>query len=340
MARRLATIRALNWWVARARDSRELRANFCVLQTADPKTGEYKLRIDEATPADGAAYRVLFATDRGDVFSGAVANVRPKRVVPTTRPAVFTTPLTDVTIPEGETLTLKCQCDGDPAPAVVWRRNGEELRADDRITIRLALDGTATLRIRDARKSDAGEFSVTAKNEAGESSSSCRATVLSADELPSAPKFVIPLAATQTALGATATFNVKVRGVPMPSVTFKLDGRPLDVDGARVRVEELGDGAHRLTIADVREADFGELVATASNESGSDECRATFSPSSDREKQRDSGGYAPRFNVALWDRRVPEQRYANAKRCNLSKVLILSCPRYSNVSVSFALSTA
>jgi hypothetical protein len=128
---------------------------------ANESTGEYGIRIDDSIPSDGAAYRVVFANDRGEIFSGAVAHVKAKKEESKGQPAMFLSPLQDTTIPVGETLTLKCQVSGDPMPtSVKFYRNGVELKPDDRLAIRLALDGTATLRLRDAQKSDAGDFKV------------------------------------------------------------------------------------------------------------------------------------------------------------------------------------
>lgn len=77
-------------------------------------------------PADGAAYRVVFESDKGEIFSGAVAHVRPKKDETKDQPATFVSPLQDTTIPVGETLTLKCQVSGEPMPTTVkWYRNGE-----------------------------------------------------------------------------------------------------------------------------------------------------------------------------------------------------------------------
>ncbi|KAI6178453.1 hypothetical protein M3Y98_00502400 [Aphelenchoides besseyi] len=215
---------------------------------ANEADGEYKLLIDSATPSDAAAYRVVFLTDKGDVFSGAVARVNKKQT---------------------ETLTLKCIVGGEPMPTLRWYRNGEELKPDDRITIRLASDGTATLRIRDARKSDSGEFLVKASSpNHADAESKCKVSVLSEDELPSKPKFIIPLKPTKSDIGARAEFTVKVRGVPTPELTFKLNGKPLDIDGSRIKLEDMRDGNWLLTIADVQEKDFGELSCKATNENG------------------------------------------------------------------------
>lgn len=86
--------------------------------------------------------------------------------------------------------------------------------------MRVALDGTATLRILDSKKEDAGSYSVTASNSAGESKSDCSVRVLGTDELPSEPKFVIPLRDVFVEMGAKAEMRVKVRGTPKPSLTW------------------------------------------------------------------------------------------------------------------------
>lgn len=99
-------------------------------------------------------------------------------------------------------------------------KGGVEIKKDDRTVMRMALDGTATLRLLDCMKADAGTYSVEAVNPTGEVTSECKATVLSAEELPSAPKFVIPLKDTGAELGGRAEFNVKVRGVPKPTIQW------------------------------------------------------------------------------------------------------------------------
>ena len=71
-------------------------------------------------------------------------------------------------------MTLNCQVAGEPLPEMKWFREGTQLTSDDRISIRLSLDGKAVLRMRDARKSDAGQFRVEAFNEAGSAESTCQ----------------------------------------------------------------------------------------------------------------------------------------------------------------------
>lgn len=101
-----------------------------------------------------------------------------------------------------------------------WYRNGTELKLDDRTAIRLALDGTATLRVRDSQNSDIGEYRVEAINKAGAAESKCQVKVLSDNELPSAPKFIIPLKRTEGTPGENALFRAKITGVPNPELTW------------------------------------------------------------------------------------------------------------------------
>uniref|UniRef100_A0A1I7S955 Muscle M-line assembly protein unc-89 n=1 Tax=Bursaphelenchus xylophilus TaxID=6326 RepID=A0A1I7S955_BURXY len=270
--------------------------------------GEYTLKVPAALPGDGAAYRVVFETDKGDVQTGCVAHVRPKKEEEKKSQPTFVSPLQDVTIPEGEILTLKCQVNGQPTPTVKWYRNGQELIPSDRIVQRLALDGTATLRIMDAKKEEAGDFKVIATNEVGTAESTCVVKVLSGDELPSAPKFIIPLKDTKTPIGGTAVFNVKVKGCPKPEVTFTLNGSPVPVDGNRIILEDLADGNWSLTINDITDADFGTLKCTATNENGKADCSAVFGLDDSQKGAKEEEGYPPKFNVPLWDRRVIDRQ--------------------------------
>uniref|UniRef100_A0A914PQ08 Ig-like domain-containing protein n=1 Tax=Panagrolaimus davidi TaxID=227884 RepID=A0A914PQ08_9BILA len=172
--------------------------------------------------------------------------------------------------------------------------------------MRLALDGTATLRVMDTKKSDAGQYKVVATNPSGSLDSSCKVGVLSSDEMPSPPKFIVPLRSTDAPLGAKAEFNVKVRGVPKPTIRFQLDGKNIPIDNDRITLEDMHDGNWCLTIKEVKEEDFGTLRCVAENENGKDECEAIFDQTGGRKpKARDEEGYPPRFNVPLWDRRVP-----------------------------------
>uniref|UniRef100_A0A914I5C8 Muscle M-line assembly protein unc-89 n=1 Tax=Globodera rostochiensis TaxID=31243 RepID=A0A914I5C8_GLORO len=278
---------------------------------SNPSTGIYSLSISSALASDGGAYRVVFENPRGgELSSGSVAHVRAKKRAAETSPALFLSPLEDVELPEGETLNLKCKVGGQPLPEEVqWFKDEIQLKPDgDRITIRLGLDGTATLRIRDVLLGEAGQFKATASNEAGQAETKCHVKVLSREPEPMAPKFVIPLRSMEGTPGERAEFTVKVRGVPTPELQWILNDAPIDfARETRFKLEDMSNGNWTMTIQDIQETDFGTLRCVATNAHGRDECDAQFDPSADwLAGQRDKEGWPPRFNVPLWGRRVPE----------------------------------
>lgn len=97
-------------------------------------------------------------------------------------------------------------------------KDGVKIQVTERIAQRLALDGTATFRILDAKTEDCGSYAVVATNSAGECRSDCKVNVISAEMIPTEPKFVIPLKATTGEIGSRADFRVKVKGVPKPEL--------------------------------------------------------------------------------------------------------------------------
>ncbi|VDN19931.1 unnamed protein product [Cylicostephanus goldi] len=241
-------VRTVKWY----KNGQELKSSPHMEQKKiSPK--KYELAINRAQMDDGATYKVVLANAAGECDSSAQLTVtkpnilkvleglkdvdaaKPKQVV---TPANFLSPLQDTEVVEGETLLLKCVVGGEPFPELVWTKDGVEIEKDDRIAMRVALDGTATLRIYDAKKSDYGQYRITAKNEGGTQTSACQVTVKEKGEEPSKPRF--------------------------------LNDQPLKMDD-RVTVEDLGAGNYCL--------------------------RPGREPGDDR--------YPPRFNVPLWDRRIP-----------------------------------
>lgn len=293
------------------KNGEEIDVNEARLQLKSlPENGVYSLQIADAVISDGAAYCVVFINDQGEVSSGSVTYVRALKTEPQLIPAKFLTPLHDQTITEGDTLTLKCQIAGEPQPEMKWFCNDVELTpsaADSRLTIRLALDGTVTLRLRDSLKTDSGKFSVQIWNEAGKAKSQCQVLVFTEAEQPCAPKFIIPLKRTEGIPGETCDFNVKVDGYPKPLLKWYLNKKPLELlDEERFLETDLNDGHYRLTIKEVKDEDFGVIQCVAHNEEGVADCDALFEPDVIwLTRKRVDEGYPPRFNVPLWDRRIP-----------------------------------
>lgn len=80
--------------------------------------------------------------------------------------------LKNVTVIEGESVTLECHISGYPSPKVTWYREDYQIESsiDFQITFQ---NGIARLMIREAFAEDSGRFTCSAVNEAGTVSTSC-----------------------------------------------------------------------------------------------------------------------------------------------------------------------
>jgi obscurin-RhoGEF len=92
---------------------------------------------------------------------------------------VFTVPLYNVKAYDGRPVTMECNVTGRPQPKITWSVDGTEIRpsADFRMSYEGAT-GRCALDISDVLPEDEGQYSVTAVNEAGKSSTSAYLTVL------------------------------------------------------------------------------------------------------------------------------------------------------------------
>ena len=80
--------------------------------------------------------------------------------------------LKNLTVTEGESVTLECQISGHPAPGIMWFR--EDYRIESSIDFQITYEGGfARLVIREAFAEDSGRFTCTATSEAGTISTSC-----------------------------------------------------------------------------------------------------------------------------------------------------------------------
>ncbi|VDN04253.1 unnamed protein product [Thelazia callipaeda] len=278
------------------KNGQEITANDRIQMVDDIEAGEYTLLIPQSLTSDGAAYRILLTNEHGEVQSGSIAHVKPKKLEPTTSAATLLTPLEDMEVPEGDTLTLKCRISGEPTPTFKYK-NDKEITPEARAVIRAALDGTITLRILDTTMEDAGRYSIIAMNSIGEVKSECKVRVLSADELPSEPKFVIPLQDVFVESGSRAEFSVKVRGSICGQDVQRFDN---------IVINNLADGNWTMTVENVTEIFVGEVKCIAENEHGRAQCVSELHIKDVKVgRLRGDEGYPPKFNVTLWDRRIP-----------------------------------
>lgn len=87
-------------------------------------------------------------------------------------PPNFTTGLKNLTIGDGERLTLQCQVAGDPEPNVTWYKDGKKLESNDFVDLKYKY-GLATLKIEEVYPEDAGEYRCVAKNYVNQAETQC-----------------------------------------------------------------------------------------------------------------------------------------------------------------------
>ncbi|MCJ8732911.1 hypothetical protein PDJAM_G00216350 [Pangasius djambal] len=92
--------------------------------------------------------------------------------------------LKNLTVTEGESVTLECQISGHPTPGIMWFR--EDYRIESSIDFQITYEqGYARLVIREAFAEDSGRFTCTATSEAGTISTSCYLLVQVSEEIES-----------------------------------------------------------------------------------------------------------------------------------------------------------
>ncbi|XP_028279114.1 myopalladin isoform X2 [Parambassis ranga] len=90
-------------------------------------------------------------------------------------PPQFIEKLQNMGIPEGTPVRLECRVVGMPAPIIFWKKDNETIpKTKDRISMTQDATGYVCLLIQPTTKDDAGWYTVSAKNEAGIISCTCR----------------------------------------------------------------------------------------------------------------------------------------------------------------------
>ncbi|XP_077188775.1 hemicentin-1 isoform X2 [Paroedura picta] len=168
--------------------------------------------------------------------------------------------LTQLSVIEGNLISMICESSGLPPPALSWRKNGSPLLIDPTGRIRV-LSGGRQLQISIAEKSDAASYVCVASNVAGVARKEyilqvyVRPTILDNDSQPS------DVTVTR---GNDISLECKTDGTPRPAVTWMKDGRPLVNER---EIEILAEG-RRLRIKNAQVSDTGRYVCIAVNVAG------------------------------------------------------------------------
>uniref|UniRef100_A0A915KJE1 Twitchin n=1 Tax=Romanomermis culicivorax TaxID=13658 RepID=A0A915KJE1_ROMCU len=107
---------------------------------------------------------------------------KPRRLAP----KIAIGAMNDIKIRAGTPLILEVPFEAEPQPSVVFRRDDETLKNEDRHEIEIK-DNFVGLRIFRSERGDSGQYSLTLRNEYGEDKGTCQVTVLDVPGDPEGP---------------------------------------------------------------------------------------------------------------------------------------------------------
>jgi hypothetical protein len=114
----------------------------------------------------------------------------------------------------GETVTFTVAASGTPAPTFQWRKDGNIL----------ATATSATLTLTNVQLADAGVYTVTVSNAAGNVTSAAATLTVNPPAGGTAPAIAAQPGAQTVASGSTAVFSVTASGTPAPTFQWRKDG--------------------------------------------------------------------------------------------------------------------
>ncbi|KAG7257377.1 hypothetical protein CRUP_006072 [Coryphaenoides rupestris] len=206
---------------------------------------------------------------------------------------------------QGRTALVDCVAVGTPPPRVMWVLPGMAIVPVLYHSSRTTVHRNGTLELRAARRSDAGQLTCIARNEAGEARLAVNLSVREAAERPQ-----VGGAGTESlrlTVGSTMVLNCSLRGVSAAHLTWVLPGGVPLPSGARLppKFSHRHDGS--LVISDPSAAEAGAYRCLGRHAGGLAERTVTVSPP--------PGG---RPEIA--------PRYASPVRVQTGRSLWLHCP--------------
>ncbi|VDM30429.1 unnamed protein product, partial [Hydatigera taeniaeformis] len=258
-------------------DSPDFRLEYCPDGTVRLTLKEvFTVSLSMIHEADVGPYRCEASNIAGTADSYAYLTITAKAIAPR-----FVKGLDNATVLGGNTIRLTVKVEGQPKPDVKWTVNGCEITSSPDFVIDETADGVQSLTILHALKTNAGRYSVVAKNEAGEAITSGTVTVLESlppstlpsprpvgEEVtrtevnvplamptpgptiaptPEAPKFTKLLPRCRTVEEETPmVLTVEAKANPMPFLHWYRNGTPLET-GPNYKVSQFGPNLENIS---------------------------------------------------------------------------------------------
>ncbi|ETE68709.1 Hemicentin-1, partial [Ophiophagus hannah] len=168
--------------------------------------------------------------------------------------------VTQLTVIEGNLISMMCESSGIPPPILAWRKNGSPLLVDPSGRVRI-LSGGRQLQISIAENSDSASYTCIASNVAGITKKEYKLLVYVRPTILDNGNIQSDVIVTQ---GNDISLECQADGIPQPTVTWMKDGQLLANER---RVEILKEG-HGLRLKSAQVSDTGRYVCIAVNVAG------------------------------------------------------------------------
>lgn len=279
--------------------------------------GYCQLHIKEAHLEDEGCYSCRATNKAGQAECSATLNVIS--LFPIEAPS-FPIPLSNVTVRNGHNLHLECLIRGYPIPSLSWSHNGIILKENSNLRLRMD-QNKATLEKPIVVNKDAGTYTITAKNLAGEAISSSYVTVkekLTFEASDSEIEFVKPIIKEplhdqHVYENSQIQLDCVIVGNPEPEVIWYHNGKPVK-ESDKLKLLFEGDRC-TLILKEISVNDAGNYRCVAINPVGeaSSECKIII-------KSLDS----PNHQRIFKEYRILEEKTVSPKFVQLLEDTILS----------------
>lgn len=233
--------------------------------------GTHTLVMNDVSAKTAGEYKAIASNDFGSVESTGTVSVVAK-------PDIIKG-LKDAEVEENTPICWSCKFEAFPEPTLKWTHDGETIIPDGISIIATQLpDGTATLTIKEAKLSDAGDYRLEIQNEAGKINTHAHLSVTPKieEEHGEPPVFIVPLEDTQVHLGSVAKFEIEVASKDA-TLKWTHKNKPVVPQRGVLRITENPDGTSVLLINAAKPEDAGEYAVTATNKYGSCSSKAILS---------------------------------------------------------------
>ncbi|KJH44302.1 immunoglobulin I-set domain protein [Dictyocaulus viviparus] len=234
----------------------------------DSTNTHWRMVIKESVEEDYGRYRAVARNTVGTAISES--SVTKKTEAPT-----FERGLKYTKINERDEIRLEVKVSSGTQPiTVLWYKDNQSIKQDTAHEILSDIHtNTYSLIIKESKITDTGRYTVKAENIAGSSESTADVEVIQITEKPT---FVKKLTSSEININESIVLDVTVKGQPSPEVSWKKNGQQLSIDGSHIISRSEKDGNFSITISSVGVDDAGEYSCVATNEVGTEECRATL----------------------------------------------------------------